>query len=56
MSIGRESEAVAGIVVSADSVLVDVGGLNNGSRFGIESVAGKRTGEIVTAQNVGLEA
>ena len=56
MGVWREGKAIARIIVSADCVLVDMGGLDDGGRFGIEAVAGEGAGEIVTAEDIALEA
>lgn len=45
VGVGGEGEAVAGIVVAAFGVLVDVGGLDDGGGFRVEAVAGEGTGE-----------
>jgi hypothetical protein len=41
VGVGGEGEAVAGIVVAAHGVLVDVGGLDDGACGGLEAVAGE---------------
>ena len=56
VGVGREGEAVVGIVVAGNSVLVDVGGLDDGGGFRVEPVAGKGAGEVVAAEHVALEA
>jgi hypothetical protein len=42
VGVGGYGEAIAEIVVAGDCVLMNVGGLDNGSGFRVESVAGER--------------
>lgn len=56
MSVRGEGEAVAGVVVSRDGMLMNVGGLDDGGCFGVETVTGQGAGEVVAAENVALEA
>lgn len=56
VGVGREGEAVAGIVVAADGVLMDVGGLDDRAGFRVEAIAGEGAGEIVAAEHIALEA
>ena len=56
VSVRAESEAVAGIVVAADGVLVDVRGLDDGGGFGIEPITGEGAGEVIAAKDVGFKA
>ena len=54
--VGTEGEAVAGVVVAALGVLVDVTGLDKGGVIGFQAIAGQGAGEVVAEDDVGLEA
>jgi hypothetical protein len=56
VSVRGKGEAVAGIVVAAHRVLVDVGGLDDGGGFRVEPIAREGAGKIVAAEHVGLKA
>ena len=55
MGIWGEGEAVFGVVVAAEGVLVDVAGLHEGAIVGFQSVTREGAGVVVAADNVGLE-
>jgi hypothetical protein len=52
----RDGVEFVGVVVAADGVLVDVGGLDDGSGLCVEAVAGEGAGEVVAAEDVTLES
>lgn len=56
MGVGSEGEAVAGIVVAAFGVLVDVGGLDDVACSGLEAVAGEGAGVSIAGADFGLES
>ena len=56
VGIRGEGEAVSGVVVAAEGVLVDVAGLHEGAIVGFQSVAREGAGVVVAADDVGLEA
>lgn len=54
--VRTEGEAVAGVVVAALGVLVDVTGLDKCGVVGFQAIAGQGAGEVVAEDDVGLEA
>ncbi len=55
VGVGGEGEAVSGVVVAAEGVLVDVAGLHDGAIVGFQSVTREGAGVVVAADDVGLE-
>ena len=56
VGVGGEREAIARIIVAADGVLVDVGGLDDVAGGGLEAVASKSAGVLVAGIDFGFEA
>lgn len=56
VGIRGEGEAVSGVVVAAEGVLVDVAGLHEGAIVGFQSVTREGAGVVVAADDVALEA
>lgn len=56
VGVGRQGKAVARVVISRDRMLMDMGGLDDGGGFGVESVTGQGTSEVVAAEDITFEA
>ncbi len=56
MGVRGQGEAVTRIIVAAAGVLVDVGGLDEGTGLGIEPVTGEGAGIVVTSKHLAFEA